>query len=226
MTEGCFAQKIIWVLIGNIVIGIGCAAFRIAGLGTDPFSCMNLGVSSHLPISYGTYQMLWNFAFFIPMLVWYRKGINIGSFINMIGVAYISDLFVWLGEQAGLTTQSIHGNIGMRLVVMLVGLVFYCFGVAFYVECEIGVAPYDALGQMIELWTRGKIPFAKARILMDVLSVVIGFALGSVVGIATLLNACTTGPCVTWIRKHIAGKLITHTAKKQRHVRNILLHND
>ncbi len=212
--NGKLGERVLWVLIGNIVIGIGCAAFRIAGLGTDPFSCMNLGVSSHISIAYGTYQMLWNFVFFIPMMIWYRKGIHIGSFVNMIGVAYISDLFVWLGAQIGLTTQSIHGRLELRLFIMVVALLFYCFGVAFYVECEIGVAPYDALGQMIEMWTHGKIKFSIARILMDILSVAIGFAMGEVVGIATLLIACTTGPFVTWIREHIANKIIYRNRKK------------
>lgn len=201
-------HKIIWVIIGNLIIGVGCALFRLANLGTDPFSCMNLGVSSHLPISYGTYQMLWNFVFFVPMLIWYRQGIHFGSFVNMIGVAYMSDFIVWLCGQGGITSEQMQTSMGIRLINMLLALVFYCVGVGIYVECAIGVAPYDALGQMIEMWTKGKVKFSVARVLLDVVSVTIGFVTGSVVGIATLVTACMTGPLVTWVRKNLASRII------------------
>lgn len=206
--------KIIWVIVGNIIIGIGCALFRIANLGTDPFSCMNLGVSSHLPISYGTYQMLWNFVFFMPMLIWYKKGIQIGSFINMIGVAYMSDLFIWLCSNFGFTIQNIQNLFAIRLLIMSVALLLYCIGVAFYVECAIGVAPYDALGQIIEMWTNGKVKFYIARVLLDIVSVTIGFLTGSVIGIATLFTACMTGPLVTWFRENLARKILNSNNKK------------
>lgn len=206
LKDETLCKRIFQVLIGNILIGIGCAAFRTAGFGTDPFSCMNLGLSRHFSIGYGTYQMLWNFVFLIPMLIWYRRGIHIGSFINMIGVAYISDFFVWMSTQAGVTVQSIHGNVEIRLLVMMIAWICYCTGIAYYVECEMGVAPYDALGQMIEIWTHGKIPFSMARVILDIVSVNIGIAMGEVVGIATLLIACTTGPVVIWIRIHICRK--------------------
>ncbi|WP_432628381.1 YczE/YyaS/YitT family protein [Brotaphodocola sp.] len=201
-------RRILWVIIGNLIIGVGCALFRLANLGTDPFSCMNLGVSSHLPISYGTYQMLWNFVFFIPMLIWYREGIQFGSFVNMIGVAYMSDFIVWLCGHVGIGVEQMQSLIGIRLGIMVIALLFYCVGVAIYVECAIGVAPYDALGQMIEIWTRGRVKFSIARVLLDVVSVAIGFATGSVIGIATLATACMTGPLVTWFRRNLASRMI------------------
>ena len=206
---GNLARRITWVLIGNVIIGIGCALFRLAGLGTDPFSCMNLGVSSYLPISYGTYQMLLNFVLLIPMAIWYRKGINVGSFVNMIGVAYVSDLVVYLLKLAGWTSESVSGHMGARIIIMIIALIFYCIGVAFYVECELGVAPYDALGQMIEMWTGARVKFSVARILLDVFSVAVGFFTGSVIGVATLVTACMTGPLVTWIREHVARRAIS-----------------
>lgn len=142
------------------------------------------------------------------MLIWYRKGINIGSFVNMIGIAYVSDLVVYVCGRAGLTAQGIDDSLIIRLSIMLLAVAFCCTGVAFYVECELGVAPYDALGQMIESWTRGKVKFTVARIGFDVICVSIGFFTGSVVEIATLVMACMTGPLVTFIRENIAVKVI------------------
>lgn len=51
-------MKIIMMLLGNLLLGIAVAILRMSRFGTDPFTCMNLGVSGFLNISFGTYQQL------------------------------------------------------------------------------------------------------------------------------------------------------------------------
>ena len=58
-------MKIIMMLLGNLLMGIAVAILRMSRFGTDPFTCMNLGVSGFLNISFGTYQLLVNIIFFI-----------------------------------------------------------------------------------------------------------------------------------------------------------------
>ena len=48
-------KRVIWVILANVILGFGISLLRLSGFGTDPYTCMNLGVSSHLSISYGTY---------------------------------------------------------------------------------------------------------------------------------------------------------------------------
>ena len=38
-------MKIIMMLLGNLLMGIAVAILRMSRFGTDPFTCMNLGVS-------------------------------------------------------------------------------------------------------------------------------------------------------------------------------------
>ena len=62
-------KRFMYMVLAIIIISLGVSFMRLSNLGTDPFNCMNLGVSSHLPISYGTYQMLFNIVLFIPLVV-------------------------------------------------------------------------------------------------------------------------------------------------------------
>ena len=77
-------MKIIMMLLGNLLMGIAVAILRMSRFGTDPFTCMNLGVSGFLNISFGTYQLLVNIIFFIFVLWKGRSCIGAGTIVNMI----------------------------------------------------------------------------------------------------------------------------------------------
>ena len=91
-------SRVIWMIIGVFLIGFSVSLSRLSGLGTDPFSCMNLGVSAVLRnvtgnefFSYGNYQVIVNVVLLIPMIIWMRKGLGLGTVINMIFVGYAAD---------------------------------------------------------------------------------------------------------------------------------------
>ena len=57
---GEFFKNINWkhvliMCIGNILAGMGIAIFKLAGLGTDPFSGMNMAVAAKLGMAYGNF---------------------------------------------------------------------------------------------------------------------------------------------------------------------------
>ena len=201
-------RRTVFVFIGVFFIGLGSALLRLSGLGTDPFTCMNLGVSGVLHMQYGTYQVLVNIVLLIPMLLWMRKGLGLGTIVNMIGVGYISDLCVFVFRKFHLTAELLSGRLPVQVFVMVLAFVSLCFGVAVYMECALGIAPYDALGEIIPLLAENKIKFFAVRVLTDCICVAIGWASGSVVGIATVATAFFTGPLVSFFRKHVAGVIL------------------
>lgn len=189
---------VVGMCLGVLLIGISVGLMRIANFGTDPFSCMNLGLSSHLPVSYGTCQLLVNLALFIVMLLAMRKAIGPGTLVNMAGCGYTADFLIWALGQLGISTQSVDGYLAIRVILMLAAVVLLGLGAGLYMQCDIGIAPYDAMGQVIERAARGKIPYKWARIGTDLLCVAVGFLAGSVVGAATVITAFFTGPLVTF----------------------------
>ncbi len=200
-------KQVVWVCLGVFLIGFGNALLRISGMGTDPFCCMNLGVSSVVHMDFGTYQLLVNIVLFIPQCIFMRRGVGVGTIVNMVGVAYVSDASVFIFGIFGLSADGISGLFFVRLLVMLLAIVILCLGIAIYMECSLGIAPYDALGEMIPVWTKQKIKFFAARVMTDVVCVVIGFLSGSVIGVATVITAFFTGPVVALFRSKVKNYL-------------------
>lgn len=196
-------KNLLWTIVGVFLLGFGGAMLRLSGLGTDPFTCINIGISRVAGILYGTSTIIFNIILFIPMILWYKKGIGIGMLINMITLGYISDFCVYMWGEIGITTSELAYNFSLQFVFLIIGVLIFCLGVAFYIEADLGIAPYDALGQIIEMKTKKCIKFAVNRIFTDVLCVAIGFSLGSTVGIATIITAFFTGPVVQFYRNLI-----------------------
>ena len=61
--------RILMMLVGILLIGMCVASYRMSGFGVDPFSCMNLGVSGFVGMSFGTWQLIVNAALLV--VVWF-----------------------------------------------------------------------------------------------------------------------------------------------------------
>lgn len=201
-------RKVFWVVFGVVLIALAISFMRLSNCGTDPFTCMNLGVSGFLGLPFGSYQLCINIILLIPMFIWYRRGIGLGTIVNMVGVGYTCDFFMLIWKNFGLTPETFIHNWPMRIVLLFIGLFIICIGVAFYMECDLGTSPYDSVAPMIEMGTKGKLKFSIARIITDIICVAIGFITGSVVGISTIINAFCTGPFVSFFREHLARKVV------------------
>lgn len=200
--------RTMWMVAANVILGLGIALLRLSSFGTDPFTCMNLGVSSHLPISYAVYQMLFNVLLYIPVFLLDRKSFGVGALTNMILLGYFVEFFMFLFSLGGITIEGLSGNMAMRILALAAGVLVLCFGVALYMACDLGAAPYDRLPVIVENCSRGKIKYKWARVAQDVISAGIGFATGSVVGAGTVIVALFTGPVVSFFRDTAVAKIM------------------
>ena len=53
-------RRITAMLAAVIIMGIGVSLYVLGGMGADPFSTLNLGVSSKLGLTFGTWQIIFN----------------------------------------------------------------------------------------------------------------------------------------------------------------------
>lgn len=207
-------KKLVYMTVGVFLIGLAVSLCRLSGFGTDPFSCMNIGVSTVIGMRYGNYQLIVNLVLLLPMLVCFRKAIGIGTVVNMVGVGYSAELCMFIWGKIGVTMETAASILPLRILFLLAAVFVLCFGVALYMECDLGVAPYDALAQELELWTKGRLKFSIGRIITDIICVGIGFVSGNIagvvtVGIATIVTAFFTGPFVSFFRRTVAARLIS-----------------
>lgn len=204
-------KKFCYMLLGILLIGICVASFRMSGFGVDPFTCMNLGISKFIHMSFGTWQLIVNIVLLVLVFFTVRHCIGVGTVVNMVCVGYIADFLCWVMEEV----IHLEMNWGLKILALAIGLLFASLGAAMYMVAEMGIAPYDSVAFIIEKFTKGKIPFKYGRICSDVVVMLVGVgfcaasgnSIWMVVGLGTLLNSMFNGPLIQFFRSKIEKTL-------------------
>lgn len=187
---------------GVLMMGFGMSVIEKLGFGTDPFTCMNNGLSDKLGLSLGTINLLVSVVLFAVVIFLDISGLGLGTLFNMVGFGYTIDFFRFVWERVGFTGVE---HPVLRYAVLFGMLILFVLAVALYLAADLGSAPYDALPGIIA--ERAKIRFVFVRMAWDATAVVIGFCLGSEVGITTLVCALLVGPAAAIVRKAVAKLL-------------------
>ena len=147
------------MMAGNLFIGICVGAYRLSAFGVDAFTCMNLGLSQFVGMSFGTWQLLVNVVI-LGLVFWKaRSRIGPGTVVNMVGVGYLADFLCWLF----LDVWQVEMTLALRILALLAGSVLSALGVALYITPELGTAPYDSLGLIVEDAAGGRVSFRHRR---------------------------------------------------------------
>lgn len=200
------------MLAGTLLIGASVGVYRLSAFGADAYSCMNLGISGFLRLSFGTWQMMMNSIILIAMFFLARSSIHLGTFINLVGVGYLADFLCWLVQDALRFSMTLP----LRVGALLLGSLSAGAGVAFYMAADMGIAPYDSIALMLQTLSRQRLTFRRARILGDLAAVAAGifFCLLSggdpwlIAGIGTLCNALFNGPLIQFFKTRLAEPLL------------------
>ncbi len=194
-------RRIIAMLVSVIFMGFGVSLFVLGSMGSDPFSTLNLGVSSRLGISFGIWQAIFNVLMLILVVFLDRSMLGLGTIGNMFLVGFSADFFgsLWaVVIPAGFTFP-----LWARLLLTLGGVAAQIIGCSFYVTSNLGMAPYDCISFIVP--NKTKIPFRWWRIFLDLVAVAIGFFCGASIGIGTLIMAFGTGPLLPLCNKYLAA---------------------
>lgn len=167
------------------------------GVGTAAFFC--LGFSSISGLTFGTCSLLLNLVCFVPVLLFDRKLIHLGTFAAMVLTGYISDFFLWVWEL--ILPQSLFTVQPWRTVTFVAALIPFLISVALYMNAHMGEAPFDAVPTIVS--KRTKAPFAPVRILWDFLFIALGLLTGQILMAATVIMAFAVGPAVSFIGRQL-----------------------
>ena len=199
-------NRLIANIIGIIIMALAMTMLRMALFGNDPYSCMNLGISSLAGISFGTWTTCMALFLFLPVLLLERHYIQVGSFIYLLLLGPTSD--VWYALFLYLFGNPQNLSMSLHILLLLSGIIISCYSASLYICSNLGLGPYDALPWIIEHRSHGLLPFRWSRVLCDFTCVSLGFLLGSIVSIGTLTMAFFTGPLISFFNNHINLQLI------------------
>ncbi|MEY8337605.1 hypothetical protein AALB16_06175 [Lachnospiraceae bacterium 62-35] len=217
-SENLLLKRSLMMVSGILFICMAVGMYRLSGFGVDAFTCMNLGISGFIDMSFGTWQLIMNGCILIAVFLTVRRCIGAGTIVNMVCVGYGADFICWLVQNALL----IEMTLPLRIGALIAGSMSAGLGVAFYMAANMGIAPYDSVAVIIEKLTASRIRFQYARVLSDVTVVMVGVIfcllagneLWRILGIGTICNACFNGPLIQFFRVHIAEPIMNRSIKR------------
>ena len=197
------------VICGAVAVGI----FKIAAMGVDPFQTLMSGLSSVIPIEFGTLYMIVNAVLLLFSLFFNRHNIGIATFINLFLLGYVTQFSYEL-----LQKLLPDPTPAVRIICLAIGIVVICFGSALYMTADLGVSTYDSVAiTMAYKWRWGKFKFI--RVATDVACVALGALLyvaggrkwseiPEIAGIGTIITAFFMGPLIELFNAKIARPML------------------
>ena len=193
-------KKILLTLVSVLFMGISLSVLKLLDLGMDSFTYMNVSIANKAGWSLGNWQLGLNVVMFIPVILWGRKHLGIGTIFNMVLVGYTVDFCTKIWELVDLKAL-LNGQV-VRYVVMLPVLAVFIFAAAVYMSTDLGTAPFDALPMMISEKIQ-KVSFKVIRFIWDLTAVAIGFVFSGKVPVVTILMVIFLGQTIAFVRKNI-----------------------
>jgi len=177
---------------------------RYADFGIDPYMCfMNglyLAVFKKLELSFGATFAISSFLMILIVLIFDRSKIGLGTIAAIVLTGYVSDLGVFLCNFILIEGITLYV---LRIGMMVFGILFVAIGSGMYFNTNVGVSPYDAIGLIITKKIGNQNMYRWVRIVTDLICVSIGFMLGNIPGVGTIIMAFFTGPLFAFFRNQI-----------------------
>ncbi len=188
LRAGRLTRRLVQLLIGLMLYGITIGMMIRATLGNAPWDVLHQGLALHLPLSIGQVLILVSLA---VLLLWIplRELPGLGTILNSFLIGFAAD---W--TLAIVNTPSLWWE---RVGLMVASVLLNGLATALYIGSQFGPGPRDGL--MTGLHRRTGWSIRLVRTSMEVIVVALGWVLGGVVGVGTLLYALGIGPITQWL---------------------------
>ena len=183
LRAGRLGRRLPQLYVGLVLYGASLALMVRGDLGLAPWDVLHSGLIRHVPITLGQAVVLMSFVvlvFWIPL----RETPGIGTISNALVVGFSADGTLWLLDRPD--------ALAARLGLTLAGVALCALATAMYIGAQLGRGPRDGL--MTGLVRRTGLSIRLVRTGLEVTVVLIGLALGGVLGLGTVLFALTIGP--------------------------------
>ena len=186
--------RVVILMVGLAIAHFGVTLFLLSDLGADPFNVLVQGVCRtvengfHWGLSHGSIHRIICFLIILVLLIVDRRYVKIGTLLCMFCGGPIIDFFTWaLGGV--LNSES---ALWLRVVMLAAGCVILAFGMTMVIKSDAGTGPNDLVALVISEKARWR--FGVVRICTDAAFVIVGFVLGGVFGVGTVICAFLVGP--------------------------------
>lgn len=185
LRAGRLPRRLGQLAVGLVLYGVTLAMMIRSTLGNASWDVLHQGMARYLPISIGTAVIVMSL---VVLLLWIplREKPGLGTVANALLVGLVAD--------RALALVPAPDDLWLRGCLVLGGVVLNGLATALYLGSQLGPGPRDGL--MTGLHRRTGVSVGVVRTGIEVTVVALGWLLGGVVGLGTLLYTLSIGPLV------------------------------
>ena len=187
--------RLIILFVGLTIAHLGVTMFLLADLGADPFNVLVQGLFKQLSaitgwafLTHGRVHIAVCFVIILVLLIVDRSYIKLGTIVCMVFGGPIIDFFTLLLSPLFEAVDSF----AVLLILLALGCVILAYGMTIDIKSNAGTGPNDLVAVVIS--DKLKKTFSIIRVIVDFSFVALGFLMGGVFGIGTLVCAFLVGP--------------------------------
>lgn len=127
-TQPSVTRRFIVMIIGIIILSLGLALFKISLMGNDPSTAFAMAIGGHVPFDIAILLPIVNGIYFIVEILWGRRFIGAGTFVNWLCVGTIMSFFIKIIEGIVRIPEAFLPRLG----IMFCGVIVTSFACALY----------------------------------------------------------------------------------------------
>jgi uncharacterized membrane protein YczE len=182
-----FYIRLLRLLWGLFLYALGIVVTMNAQIGYAPWDVFHVGFEKLIGISIGTASIITGIIIGIIALLLGEK-LGLGTILNMILIGVFLDILM------GIHIIPVASNFLIGIIMMIVGLFIIAFASYYYIGSAFGAGPRDSL--MVALTRKTGLSVGICRGTIELFAVFVGWRLGGMLGIGTILSALFIGFCV------------------------------
>ncbi|MBP1745362.1 MAG: hypothetical protein H6Q58_2340 [Firmicutes bacterium] len=198
-----FLIRLLRLICGLLLYALGIVVTLKAHVGYAPWEVFHVGLANTMGMSIGTASILTGLVIGLLAIMLGEK-LGLGTILNMVLIGIFLDIILEFN------VIPVANNFVIGIIMLLAGLFIISLASYFYIGSAFGAGPRDSL--MVALTRKTGLPIGLCRGAIEVAAVLVGWKLGGMVGIGTIISAFAIGFCI-----QTTFKVLKFDAKEVKH---------
>ena len=211
MPKTVLIKKILLSFLGVTFVSFAIAFNKCAGLGNDPISVLFDGLRNFINNltgydNLGLATNIMNILLLVILLFVGRNYVNIGTLVYALPMGLLISLGFYVYNLLNINSDIL----GWRIFSSILGCFMLFLGIAIFIAVDIGLDPWAGITMYIS--KKLNKPYKVIKVILDFICFLVGYLLGGVVGVVTIVAAVIGGPVINMMSVFIKEKILHENA--------------